>query len=272
MSRASDALTIARGEVRDGVAAIDHFLQVLASRRVGPRVLARSVPEMSAGCASLQAAITALAEAVALELSSDPEGVAAVRALLAHADARVAELSASLAAHEGEPMDARARLALEAVVRRIAGDLGAVVRLVEMLGAPVTSETTVIDFADALAARRGLVVRPGTTIAHAAVEQRASELRVGDARLVLELLELSVATVVRAGVAAPRIVVSSGPEGFPVFTVEAARPDTAKGGLIFDAVLRDELPREGDVMRAAARHAGIALTITDGGRTVTIAL
>jgi hypothetical protein len=184
----------------------------------------------------------------------------------------VGELTAALGAHAGAAMDARARLALEAIVRRIAGELGAVMRLVEMLGAPVTSETTIIDFADALAARRAAPVRPGATVARAAVELRATELRVGDARLVLELLELSVATVVRAGVEAPGIVVASGPEGFPVFTVEAARSKSDAGGLSLDAVIREDLPREAEVMRAAARHAGIALTVSDGGRKVTIAL
>ncbi|MFT3766101.1 MAG: hypothetical protein QM820_11385 [Minicystis sp.] len=278
MSRGADALSLARGDVRDGAAAIEHFREVLASRRVGPRMLARAVPEMAAGCAPLLRALTALADALAVELEADPEGVAAVRALLAHAETRVAELLAALAAHEGGGMDARARLAMEAVVRRIAGELSEVVRLVDLLGAPVTSETTVIDFADAIAARRA-GSRPGatgTSVAHAPVELRASELSVGDARLVLELLERAVATVVRAGVPAPRIVVESGPEGFPVFTISAGDARNAGAGrLVFDAVLRDELPASAEVpgvVQAAARHAGIALTVADLGRKVTIAL
>jgi hypothetical protein len=283
VSGAADALSIARGEVRDGVAAIEHFLQVLASRRVGPKMLARAVPEMAAGCAPLRAAIAALGDALAEELSTgtddpqggDPEGAAAVRALLAHADARVAELSAALASHQSATMDARERLALEAVVRRAAGELSAVVGLVDLLGAPVTSETTTIDFTDALLARR-VVARSGMTMVHAAVDQRASELVVGDARMILELLAHAVSTVVRAGVDTPRIVVDTGPEGLPVFTVEAARERVAVGSgadrPLFDVALRDELPHEAEVVRAAARHAGIALTIADGGRKVTIAL
>jgi len=283
VSPAADALAIARGEVRDGVAAIDHFLQVLASRRVGPKVLARAVPEMAAGCAPLRAAVAALADALAEELAEgadaetpgDPEGAAAVRALLGHTDARVAELSAALAAHQSASMDARERLALEAVVRRAAGELGAVVGLVDLLGAPVTSETTTIDFTDALLARR-VVARSGMTMVHAAVEQRASELVVGDARMILDLLAHAVSTVARAGVDTPRIVVDTGPEGLPVFTVEAAR-DKAQAGSgagrpMFDVALRDELPHEAEVVRAAARHAGIALRVADGGREVTIAL
>jgi hypothetical protein len=281
VSPAADALAIARGEVRDGVAAIEHFLQVLASRRVGPKMLARAVPEMAAGCAPLRAAIAALADALAESLSrgeegaADPEGAAAVRALLGHADARVAELSAALAAHQSASMDARERLALEAVVRRAAGELGAVISVVDLLGAPVTSETTTIDFADALLARR-MVARSGTTMVHAAVEQRASELVVGDARMILELLAHAVSTVVRAGVDTPRVVVDTGPEGLPVFTVEAAREKAQVGSggnrPLFDVALRDELPHEAEVVRAAARHAGIALHVEGGGRKVTIAL
>jgi hypothetical protein len=164
---------------------------------------------------------------------------------------------------------------MEAVVRRAAGELGAVLRLVDLIGAPTTSETTTIDLADAIQARRA-AARPGATIVRAAVDQRTSELSVGDARLVLELLEHAVATVARAGVDTPRIVVDVGPEGFPVFTVEAARQKIAVGSggdhLELDTVLRDELPHEADVVRAAARHAGIALTVAEGGRKVTIAL
>ena len=276
MTRASDALALARGDVRDGVASIEHFLQVLASRRVGPRVLARAVPEVLAGCAPLRTALRALAEALSAELSADPEGLDAARGLLAHAAGRIDHLEAALAAQRGaSSMDARERLGLEAIVRRVATELGTVVRLVDLLGTTVTSETTTIDLGDALAQRRARP-RSGTTQILTAVDVRVSELTVGDARLVLDLLDLAVARVVRAGVAAPRIVVELGPEGFPVFTVGAAvaKPREGRGddGQVLEVVLRDELPREADVVRAAARHAGIELTVAEDGQTVSIAL
>ena len=43
-------------------------------------------------------------------------------------------------------------------------------------------------------------------------------------------------------------------------------------GQILDVVLRDELAHEADVVRAAARHVGIDLSIEDGGHAVTIRL
>lgn len=273
---ANAVLALARGDVRDGVASIEHFLQVLVSRRVGPRVLARGIPEVLEGCAPLRAALAALAGALRAELAADPEGVDAAESLLAHAAGRVDELAGALGAHgEASTMDARERLALEAIVRGVAGELGTVVRLVDLLGAPVTSETTTIDLGDALAQRRARP-RSGATPILAAVDVRVGELTVGDARMVIELLECGVATVVRAGVTAPRVVVDLGTEGFPVFTIDAAPGKTKDGsggdGQVLDVVLREELPRESDVVRAAARHAGIALTIAEDRRRVTIAL
>jgi hypothetical protein len=274
LSRREDALSLARGEVRDGVAAVQHLLQVLASRRVGSRALARAVPELAAGCAHLSESITALAEAVSVALAEDPEGVAAARALLAHAGKRSAELHAALGAPRGESMEARERLALESVVRRVAADLRIVVRLVDMLGATATSETVTIDFVDAVAARRP--AKQGAPLLTAAVELQATELSVGDVRLVLDLLEEAVLTVARAGVAAPRILVARGPDALPAFTVGAVPPEAAfivgAPRLAFEVVLRDELPSELEVVRAVARRAGVKLAIAADRREVTLGL
>jgi hypothetical protein len=268
----ADALAIARGDVRDGVASIEHFLAVLGSRRVGPRVLARGIPEVLAGCTTLCASLASLAPALGAELAADPAGLAATQELLAHAVTRVGELATVLAANRSASLDARERLALEAIVRRIAGDLGAVVRLVDLLGAAVTSETTTIDLGDAFAQRRAQP-RAGATPIVVAVEVRVSDLTVGDARLMLELLEHAVAIVLRAGVGRPGIVVDLGPDGFPVFAIGAApEGQGSEGGQAMHVVLRDELPRESDVVRAAARHAGIELAIAADRRGVTIAL
>lgn len=280
MSPGSDALSTARGDVRDGVAAIEHFREVLVSRRVGPKMLAQAMPEMAAGCAPLRAALSALAEALCAKIGSDADGVAAVGGLLIHAARCVDELDAALATHAGSAVDARVRLAIESVVRRVARDLGGCLRLCGMLAAPVTSETVTIDFSDALAARRAAPVVAGakrvgaSTEVVATVEIRTAELVVGDAQLLLELLDHAVAWVARARVSAPRIVVATGPEGFPVFTVEGAPAGMvhSAGGLAFHAPLRDELPHEAAVVRAAARHAGLKMTVAEDGSSVIIAL
>lgn len=279
MSRGPDPLSIARGDARDGVAAIEHFREVLVSRRVGPRMLAQALPEMAAGCGPLRAALDALGGALCEKIAGDAEGVAAVRGLIAHAVRCVDELDAALAAHKGSAVDARVRLALEAVVRRVTRDLGATLSLTGLLAAPITSETITIDFADALAARRAAPASPAgkravaaPTEVLAAVEIRTAELAVSDAQLLLDLLDHAVATVARAGVRSPRVVVETGPEGFPLFTVEAAAITmVGSNAPTFRAPLREELPHEAAVVRAAARHAGLRMTVAEDGRRVTIA-
>jgi hypothetical protein len=268
--RPSDALAQARGDVRDGAASIEHLLQVLGSRRVGPRVLGRALPEVHAGCAELLASLGALERALAPEMEADPEGLAAVRALLEHAAARVGALAAALTGRDRAALDARERLALEAVVRPIAGELATLVRLVDLLGAHITGETTPIDFADALAGRRPTQRGAGKTVV-AAVEIRTGELQVSDTAMILELLAFAVAAVVRAGVTAPRIVVETGADGFPVFTVGDADGLAPAAGRQLEVPLGDPLPREVEVLRAAARHAGIKVEIADDGRRLTIA-
>ena len=145
-----------------------------------------------------------------------------------------------------------------------------------MSSASATSRSTVIDLGDVLAERRP----PSRTLTPvlAMVELRAPAL-VGDARIVLELLEFGVATVVRAGVEAPRIVADRGADELLVITIgvspgrAAAKADAnPKTTRILDVSLRPELPCQSAVVRAAARRAGITYAAAPDGRSVTISL
>src|SRR5262249_28321909 len=144
------ALAVARGAVRDGVASIENLAQLLGSRRVGPRQLPHALPEVQAGCITLVASLAALDAAMAEHLADDPEGVAAVPGMLARAADRARELGASLEGRETGPIEPRDRLSLEATVCRIAGELGVVLRLTDLLCAAATAKTTAIDLGDVL--------------------------------------------------------------------------------------------------------------------------
>ena len=275
----SDALAAARGKVRDGVSAVENLDQLLGSRRVGPRQLPHAILGVQEGCVHLQEALVELEAAMATHLRGDVEGVASVASILAHAADRVRELVDTLLGREKAVIDARERLRLEAIVHRIALELDTVMRLTDLLSASATSRSTVIDLGDVLAERRP----PSRTLTPvlAMVELRAPAL-VGDARIVLELLEFAVATVVRAGVEAPRIVADRGDQDLLVITIApspsrasaAAQPTdpNPKTTRILDVSLRPELPCQGAVVRAAARRAGITYEVAPDGRSVTISL
>jgi hypothetical protein len=275
----SESLAIARGKVRDGISAVENLDQLLGSRRVGPRQLPHAILGVQEGCVSLLEALVELEGEMAKHLRGDDEGIASVASILAHASGLVRELADTLKGREKAAIDARERLRLEAIVHRIAVELDTVMRLTDLLSASATSRSTVIDLGDVLAERRP----PSRTLTPvlAMVELRAPAL-VGDARIVLELLEFAVATVVRAGVEAPRIVADRGADDLLVITIAVspgragaaatkgdANPKTTR---ILDVSLRPELPCQGAVVRAAARRAGIKYEVAEGGRSVTISL
>jgi len=275
----SDALAVARGKVRDGVAAVENLDQLLGSRRVGPRQLPHAILGVQEGCVQLLEALAELQTEMEKHLQGDAEGIASVASILAHASGLVSELADTLKGREKVVIDARERLRLEAIVHRIAIELDTVMRLTDLLSASATSRSTVIDLGDVLAERRS----PSRTLTPvlAMVELRAPAL-VGDARIVLELLEFAVATVARAGVEAPRIVADRGDEELLVITIAPspkrpaptsppaeANPKTTR---ILDVSLRPELPSQGAVVRAAARRAGITYEVAPDGRSVTISL
>jgi hypothetical protein len=275
----SDALAAARGKVRDGVSAVENLDQLLGSRRVGPRQLPHAILGVQEGCVHLLDALTELETEMEKHLRGDAEGIASVASILAHASGLVRELADTLKGREKVVIDARERLRLEAIVHRIAVALDTVMRLTDLLSASATSRSTVIDLGDVLAERRP----PSRTLTPvlAMVELRAPAL-VGDARIVLELLEFAVATVVRAGVEAPRIVADRGDDDLLVITIapspsrvvpvaSSAEPNP-KTTRILDVSLRPELPSQGDVVRAAARRAGISYAVAADGRSVTISL
>ena len=275
----SDALAAARGEVRDGVSAVENLDQLLGSRRVGPRQLPHAILGVQEGCVGLLNALVVLEKQMATHLRGDDEGITSVASILAYASGLVRELAETLKGREKAAIDARERLRLEAIVHRIALELDTVMRLTDLLSASATSRSTVIDLGDVLAERRP----PSRTLTPvlAMVELRAPAL-VGDARIVLELLEFAVATVARAGVEAPRIVADRGADELLVITIAGspgrAAPPSAKGDLnpkttrILDVSLRPELPCQGAVVRAAARRAGITYEVAPDGRAVTITL
>ena len=275
----SDALAAARGKVRDGVSAVENLDQLLGSRRVGPRQLPHAILGVQEGCVHLQEALVELEAEMAKHLRGDAEGLASVASIIAHAEGRVRELVDTLLGREKATIDARERLRLEAIVHRIAVELDTVMRLTDLLSASATSRSTVIDLGDVLAERRS--PSRSLTPVLAMVELRAPAL-VGDARIVLELLEFAVATVVRAGVEAPRIVADRGDEDLLVITIapspgrsSTAAPQVApnpKTTRILDVSLRPELPCQGAVVRAAARRAGITYEVASDGRSVTISL
>ncbi|MFO0758472.1 MAG: hypothetical protein U0359_18410 [Byssovorax sp.] len=266
--------------MREGVTAIENLAQLLRSRNVGPRQLGHALPEMRLGCASLATAIVELKTAMDDYLAGDAEGRRAFLGMLEHASLRVDELGAAIKSKEPTQLDARERLALEAVVRGIGGELDSMLRLIDLVGAAATIRTADIDLSVLLTEQRRSSQR--LTPVNAIIELRAPTFN-ADARVVLELIEFAVATVVRGGVDSPRIVadLETQPDGPLLITVGQAPGERSLGVplktaedlkniRILNVPLRKALPHEAEVVQAAARFAGFAFVVSEDGKSVTI--
>ncbi len=131
----------ARGSLRDGLAALQNFENLLKSPRIGPRPLAQLLVGLRSSCVSIENALVTVIDEIA-ERASDDE---VLRSLKEFALARVRKLDASLQHAARVGMGARVRLSLEADVHSISAELGAVRGLIELLDAATHSVASELD-------------------------------------------------------------------------------------------------------------------------------
>lgn len=273
-----DELLFARGEVRDGAAAIENLGHLLGSRRVGPRVLSRALPEVVAGAALLRDAIDRLGESMARFFGDDDVAVDGVRRVVTHSVAKVVELARELEGkHDG--LDARDRLRFEANVKRTASELDSLARLADLVCSAAAPRPTSLDLRDVLSRGPTPVEQrsqPGPLPVVARIDVRTKNALTGDARLFVQMLELAVLTAARAGVEAPLAVLTSDGERVTVrVSSEAETSDSGAGPSstttrVLEIPLRPDLPGAIDVARGAAKRAGIDLEIAPDRRVVTL--
>lgn len=267
-----ERLAAARGAVRDGVAAVESFAQLLGSRRVGPRGIVRALPEVKEGCETLRAALADLSEALAEQLGGDVDAVDAARAVIAHASAEVARLEAELdggddPARKGgrtkappeRTIDARQRLALEGQVRRASRELEGALLLLELLAASIDLRPTPLNLTDVLRERSSAVVRAlSATRVAVDCDDDCDNIDV-DPRVMGGLLEIAVGMLGHTGVANPRISANRREDGRVAVVIGPQRGAAPPGRVELDLPLRDGGPRSRAVASAVARRAGVEL-------------
>lgn len=291
--------SMARGAARDGAAAIDGFAQLLSSRRVGPRAVARALTEVREGCATLAQSLEDLEQSLRDLLDGDPEAARAAHLLLQDARTNAATLSTALGSHGKAAIDARARIALENLVVRIACEISGALWLADLLAAAASPRPTPLWLADILAERfrafdeSAAAGKPGSSSASSppsdrrrpaapvglkagrlirvTVQMDAPVLLTGDNRVVSGLLEFAVLTAVRSGVETPAITTADRDGRIALRIGPAPQPFEGRQRIAL-FVFRECRPLAGDVARAVARLSGIELGIDESSGTVTITL
>jgi hypothetical protein len=290
---------VARGAARDGAAAIEGFAQLLGSRRVGPRAVARALTEVREGCATLGQALEDLERSLGEILERDPEAARAAHVLLKDARTNAEVLFTALLSHEKAAIDARVRLALENRVVRIASEISGALWLADLLAAAASPRPTPLGLADMLADRfrafdamappsskrsasaRSSASDPpkpvspvplkGARLIHVAVRLDGPSQLTGDSRVVSGLLEFAVSTAARAGVDAPALTTADR-DGHLILRIGPAPQPSQAPPRIALFSLRECGPHAADIARAAARLSGFELDIDQslGGVTITL--
>jgi hypothetical protein len=203
-------IEVARGAVREGVAAIQNLGQLLRSPRVGLRPLARALPEMREGCEALAAALSDFERAVAACFGEDDELSVATRQMLAPMVASIAMFSGSLEGREKRPLEARRRLAIETELRKLAPELEAVLWLADLVAAAAATRVVAAELVEVL--RKRWATAPSALVASVRVEVAPEHGFAGDPRIAALLLELG-ASVLLCGQAARGLVLRSTRQG-----------------------------------------------------------
>jgi len=264
---ANSPLSIARGAVREGLAALFGFSQLIGSRRVGPRALERARADMDDACASLAAALDALERGLVEVFGPDENAASAARALCAYVTSHVKTLAGALSA-DGSLENARRRLALEAAIRTHGDAIQGAMSLCDLLVAATTPSPVELDVADALEHRFGSRTDETSSVRLFIDAPTPTTMHV-DRHVLVGLVELGATLAARGNAAQVRLGLRS-IGGSPVLRIApvprgAALPKTSL--LVPRAA---DLPFTIEVARATGQRAGLRVELDPGTNAVTI--
>lgn len=260
-------VAVARGAARDGVGALHNLANLLRSLRVGAKPLARAIVDVRESGGALRAAFASLRAVVSSR--QPPSTVAASAALFDGALAAIDGLAGALERTDPNAIDARARLSIEAVVRRAAAELDGVLCLSDLLVGVGAPAAVPLDLGDVVRLRLCGPRTAGTAIT--VTLEPGDYSFVGDAVVAAVLVEVALASVARARGPALRARAERGADGrlwLAVRPDEARRPSADAIALTVGA----PVAAAQDVARAAARAVGADLELAASGQAARILL
>ncbi|MDI1447701.1 hypothetical protein [Polyangium sp. 6x1] len=258
--RAECPLAIARGAVREGLAALEGFSDLLGSRRIGPRALAVAASEMLPACEALRESFAALALAFVAAFASDTEAQDQARTLGTHAGTCVAALASALEGG-GSLSDARRRLALEAAVRKHGAELRDTFAVGELLAAAVAPTPTELDLVDVLEQRFGANRAAEEGVVRIAVDAPRPSWLVVDRHVLGGLVELAAPIASRRGTVTARLGVARSSSGGLIVRLSPAPRNAAATRLVLSVTARGDVPGSLGIARVAARRAKLGFAI-----------
>lgn len=273
------------GELKDGAAGLVALSELFASRRVGPKSIARSLGSVVEACAAAEHAALALASDVLAATHHHPDAAPVLRALAERAVASVRALAAEAESAARSPVDARARLVLERAAHEAVARVAATLFAGELFAAAATPRPVTVRVADVLSF--GPVLPDGPNVVRASLDVPPDPATTTDARLLRALVEMCVQVVAAHGVTEPHVEVAARRDGGALVRVGpprttgtttgmTPRATTGSAGTAGTTLLTTrKLPWTegvGALACAAAAMAGATAAVEKDGRRVTLEL
>ena len=216
----------AHGSVRDGLAALRNLENLLKSPRIGPRALEQVVSEVLPGSRPLGEAFDVLVDLIGRRNGNVP----LVSDLNDFSKQRIDRLDNALVRASESDMGAKARLSLEAEVGRLASELDALRRLVDLLDAATSLAPTDLDLNAVATVALAKLAAPNPRpqrIVHVGFSQSPQSATVfADPRVVIPLIAVALGLVARAGVRFIELVARSKPNGETLLACAAEGGDS----------------------------------------------
>lgn len=249
-------VTLSRGALREGVAALEAFGDLLGLRRVGPRALERAKSDTFEACGALLEALGPFEHTLVVALGKTNDAEAAIRALGARIRSHVSPMAEALG--DSAPISARRRLALEAVFRKHRTEFKDCVAFCDLAVAAVTAAPADLDVVELVEQRPAdrigdvPVVRVGLDVV------RPVSIRV-DQHVLMGLIEIAVSFVGQGGATMVRLVAGTNDEGVNVIRIAPAPRGWALPKRAVSMPVRGQVDLALDVARVVASRSGLVV-------------
>lgn len=249
-------VTLARGSLREGVAALEAFGDLLGLRRVGPRALERAKSDTFEACGTLLAALGPFEHTLIIALGKTPEAEAAMHALGERVRSHVKPIADALG--DPTPISARRRLALEAVFRKHRTDFKDSVALCDLTVAVATAAPAELDVVDLLEQRATDRIGDVPSVRVGIDVVRSVSVH-ADRHVLMGLMEIAAAFVCRDGATTLRLIAGTNDDGANVIRLAPAARGWVLPKRTVTLPLRGELDLSLEVARVIAPRSGLSV-------------
>lgn len=260
-------VTLSRGALREGVAALEAFGDLLGLRRVGPRALDRAKSDTSDACGSLLAALGPFEHTLVIALGKTPAAQSVMHALAERIRSHVSPIAEALA--DPSPISARRRLALEAVFRKHRSEFKDCVALCDMAVATVTAMPVDLDVVELLEQPHGDRIADAPVVRVGIDVVRPVSIR-ADRHVLMGLVEAAVTFVNRDSPTSLRLVAGTNDDGLNVIRLSPAPRGWVFPKRTVSMPLRGEFDLAVDVAKVVASRSGLAVNFDPATNAASI--